>query len=553
MVRVTDASALLRQLVTGVASEVSDAVVVTDQNFHVRSWNRGAERIYGWAESEVLGRHILDVLEWEGDDDKLASAWRSLEATDRWRGEGRQITRDGSTVNVWASATLVREENGTPVGVVSVNRPMVPTVGSRRPEPTTQDIADVRRGIDNDEFEVYYQPIVVLADARIIGVEALIRWHHPDRGLLAPAEFIPTAEHGGLIVELGGFVLGAACQQTAEWRRAGIDMTLAVNLSAKELADPLLADRITETAAATGLDLACLWLEITETALVDDVAEASALLHRLARLGVGISIDDFGTGWASLTYLRTFPVDVLKIDGAFVAGVDQHPNDAAIVRSILSLGAELDLVVVAEGIETVAQQQALQELGCAVGQGFLFGCPCPAAEVPLDRTFRIAAHVDAAGDAARPALLSHRHRVGAGAPIGSKDGSTGALSATGSLALTPDASALLPAVAHERTELDAVAGMLRALLRIRSAAGAAELLQRTVKQLGGTVVAADDAGPDALPIDVSLGVGAPLLVEVARCTVERTQLERVLPRLTEDARQAVDLLRRRERLEPLSA
>jgi EAL domain-containing protein (putative c-di-GMP-specific phosphodiesterase class I) len=140
---------------------------------------------------------------------------------------------------------------------------------------------------------------------------------------------------------------------------------------------------------ASGLDPRALWLEVTETALVEDLDQATDLLERLAALGIGITIDDFGTGWASLTYLKQFPVHALKIDQSFVAGIDHDPQDAAIARSIISLGEELDMIVVAEGIETLAQQSALQTLGCSVGQGFLYGRPLPAAEVPIERANRL--------------------------------------------------------------------------------------------------------------------------------------------------------------------
>ncbi|MEY2437136.1 MAG: hypothetical protein QOF97_1972, partial [Acidimicrobiaceae bacterium] len=161
-----------------------------------------------------------------------------------------------------------------------------------------------------------------------------------------------------------------------------------------------LFDDISAMLAVTGLDPDALWLEVTETALVEDVSQAADVLHRLAATGIGITIDDFGTGWACLTYLKQFPVSALKIDRSFVTDIDLNPQDAAIARSILSLGEELDLVVVAEGIETVPQQQALQALGCMIGQGFLFGKPVPAAEVPIERARRLR-RADGLGDRTR--------------------------------------------------------------------------------------------------------------------------------------------------------
>jgi PAS domain S-box-containing protein len=386
----TDPSARLRHLVTGVFSEVSDAVIVTDPHLHVRSWNQAAERLYGWAEHEVLGRHLFDVAPLAEDNDQLNSAMRTLEEKGRWFGEGQQIARDGSTVNVFASTTLLRDEHGEPFVFVSVNRQSsAPPVLAASLHSDAADEGDIRRGLDCGEFAVHYQPVVAFNDRHIITVEALVRWNHPERGLLLPGSFMDAAERSGVIVELGRVVFDTACRQAAEWRRGGSDLTVAVNLSTKQLADVALFDNITEVLTSSGLDPRALWLEVTETALVEDLDQATDLLERLAALGIGITIDDFGTGWASLTYLKQFPVHALKIDQSFVAGIDHNPQDAAIARSIISLGEELDMIVVAEGIETLAQQSALQTMGCSLGQGFLYGRPLPAADVPIERANRL--------------------------------------------------------------------------------------------------------------------------------------------------------------------
>jgi PAS domain S-box-containing protein len=385
-----DPTARLRHLVTGIFSEVSDAVIVTDPNFHVRSWNQAAERLYGWAEREVLGRHLFDIVPVVDGGNEFSAALRTLEEKGRWFGEGHQVARDGSLVNVSASTTLLRDESGEPVVFVSVNRLAPPPATAARTRfPSGEDVADIRRGLDNDEFDVHYQPVVALDDLHVTTVEALVRWNHPERGLLTPACFIENAERSGAILELGRFVFDKACRQTAEWRRAGRDLGVAVNLSTKQLADTALLDDITATLTASGLDPHALWLEVTETALVEDFDQAADLLRRLAALGVGITIDDFGTGWASLTYLKQFPVHALKIDQSFVSGIDHNPQDAAIVRSILSLGEELDMIVVAEGVETLAQRSALQSLGCTIGQGVLFGMPTLAAALAVERAHRL--------------------------------------------------------------------------------------------------------------------------------------------------------------------
>jgi diguanylate cyclase len=294
-------------------------------------------------------------------------------------------------VSVFASTTLLRDERGEPSVFVSVNRQAAPLVLAAPSPSDAADEVDVRRGLECGEFTVHYQPVVAFDDRHIITVEALVRWNHPERGLLLPDSFIDAAEHSDVILELGRVVFDNACRQAAEWRRGGSDLRVAVNLSTKQFADVALFDNITEVLTASGLDPRALWLEVTETALVEDLDQATDLLERLAALGIGIAIDDFGTGWASLTYLKQFPVHALKIDRCFVADIDHNPQDAAIARSIISLGEELDMIVVAEGIETLAQQSALQTLGCSLGQGFLYGRPVPAAEVPVERANRLSA------------------------------------------------------------------------------------------------------------------------------------------------------------------
>jgi PAS domain S-box-containing protein len=235
----------------------------------------------------------------------------------------------------------------------------------------------LRGAIAAGEFVVHYQPVVALDEGTVVGMEALVRWAHPTRGLLAPFHFIDLAERSGVIVDLGAFVLEEACFEAARWVAQGQRRAVSVNLSTRQLNDDGLVARVLRLLDESGLPPDLLHLEVTETSLVRDVDQARRVLGALAAVGIGISIDDFGTGWASLTYLREFPVSSLKIDRTFVAGLGSGGPDDAIVSSIVTLGAELGLVVTAEGVETEGQRRRLLDLGCTMGQGYLFGWPGP--------------------------------------------------------------------------------------------------------------------------------------------------------------------------------
>jgi EAL domain-containing protein (putative c-di-GMP-specific phosphodiesterase class I) len=244
--------------------------------------------------------------------------------------------------------------------------------------------ADLRRALERDELRVYYQPIVSLHDGRAVEYEALVRWAHPERGLVAPLEFIPIAEQNGLIVPIGQRVLELACRQARDWHDNSPDsapVLISVNLSARQFQHPGLLDDIRRAVASAGIDPHCLKLEITESTVMQDAEAAVATLHALKSLGIQVAIDDFGTGYSSLGYLRQFPIDTLKIDRSFVSGLGQDTQDTAIVRSIVALARSLGLSVTAEGVETVAQRLQLEHLGCEKGQGFLFARPLPAEEL----------------------------------------------------------------------------------------------------------------------------------------------------------------------------
>lgn len=237
---------------------------------------------------------------------------------------------------------------------------------------------DLRRAVDNREFLLYYQPVVSLSDWRIIGFEALIRWQHPTRGLVFPAEFIPLAEETGLIGPMGKWVLEEACHQMAEWQarfRLNAPEMMSVNLSSRQFGQPDLVDQLALILRDTKLNPRCLKLEMTESLVMENVATASAMLKLMKALGVKLGIDDFGTGYSSLSYLHRFPIDTLKVDRSFVSQIAEDKENLEIVRTIITLAHNLRMNVIAEGVETAEQLSLLRDLGCEYGQGYYFSRP----------------------------------------------------------------------------------------------------------------------------------------------------------------------------------
>jgi diguanylate cyclase (GGDEF)-like protein/PAS domain S-box-containing protein len=247
-----------------------------------------------------------------------------------------------------------------------------------------QQRVDLERGLEQGQFVVLYQPVVDMETSRMTGVEALVRWQHPEDGLLSPYRFIATAEANGLIVPLGRWVLREACAQLARWRRetpAAAGLKVNVNLSARQFQYPGLVADVSAAIADAGIPAASLTLEITESMLMEDVTGAIETLGALRALGVRLAIDDFGTGYSSLNYLKQLPVDIIKIDKTFVDQVDTDADDVALVDAVVGLGQALRLQTVAEGIETNGQWLMLRQIGCDQGQGYLFGRPGDAALV----------------------------------------------------------------------------------------------------------------------------------------------------------------------------
>jgi len=240
---------------------------------------------------------------------------------------------------------------------------------------------ELRLGLERGELLLHYQPKLDLATGEIRDVEALVRWEHPERGMVPPDDFVPLAEHAGLILGLTTFVLTEALDQVKRWRAEGLDLTVAVNLSARSLLDGALPDDISDLLAERGLEPACLTLEITENAIMSDPLRAQRILERLREMGVRLAVDDFGTGHSSLAYLKRLPVDEVKIDRSFVMNMAADPDDALIVRSTVELARGLGREVVAEGVEDAESLERLRSFGCHIAQGYHISRPLPADEL----------------------------------------------------------------------------------------------------------------------------------------------------------------------------
>jgi len=237
----------------------------------------------------------------------------------------------------------------------------------------------LRRAVERDEFELHYQPLIDLTSGHVVGAEALLRWNHPDLGMVSPARFIPVAEDSGLIVPIGEWVMQEACRQGAAWKQAGLPpLVMAVNLSAVEFRRGDVEQKVTRALQSSGLDPHCLELELTESILIHNTEQVLATVQSLKRLGVKLSIDDFGTGYSSLSYLKRFEVDKLKIDQSFIRDLAADPGDAAIIRAIIQMARSLNLRTIAEGVEDADMLAWLRVFGCDEVQGYLFARPMPA-------------------------------------------------------------------------------------------------------------------------------------------------------------------------------
>jgi EAL domain-containing protein (putative c-di-GMP-specific phosphodiesterase class I) len=242
---------------------------------------------------------------------------------------------------------------------------------------------DLRRALEQNEFELHYQPKVDCETGRISGLEALIRWNHPEKGLIAPSDFIPIAEETGLIVPIGEWVIRAACFQTRSWHDAGVhDLGVAVNVSSRQFRKSSLFEVVAETLADSGVAPRYFEIEVTESMMLQDEDEAVTTILRLKEFGIQVSLDDFGTGYSSLSYVRRLPLDKIKIDRSFINDLRHDGESGSIVSAIIAMAHSLGLIVVAEGVETEEQAQFLRSHGCDQFQGFLFSNPVPASAIP---------------------------------------------------------------------------------------------------------------------------------------------------------------------------
>jgi EAL domain-containing protein (putative c-di-GMP-specific phosphodiesterase class I) len=276
---------------------------------------------------------------------------------------------------------------------------------------------DLRYAIVCNELETFYQPIVELEKMMLSGFEALVRWNHPHRGMISPAEFIPLSEETGLVIPMTLEILRSACGQTVEWQKRSPDtksLYVSVNLSGKHFAQDNMVEQIKTIVGETNIDPRCLKLEITESMVMENAEKAIAMLHQIRDIGVRLSIDDFGTGYSSLSYLHRFPIDTLKVDRSFVDMMEDGGENAEIVHTIIAMAHALKLNVIAEGIENIYQLNQLRILGCEYGQGYLFSRPMPVAEIEkiIDDKLRwtniLTPHIpaDPAQDYSRTGLLS---------------------------------------------------------------------------------------------------------------------------------------------------
>jgi diguanylate cyclase (GGDEF)-like protein/PAS domain S-box-containing protein len=341
----------------------------------------------------VLQAHADDPFDPGGVAERLRSTIR--EAVDVEGTEFFITASIGFSINAAEStvaADLLRDADGAMYRAKSRGRDCVEAYSAGLQETTAlalRTATELRRGIDRGEIVPYYQPIVELTTGHVVGFEALARWLHPERGLLGPEQFLSLAEETGLVGHVGEAILRDGLAQLAQWRARDLPFAtayLAVNVGTRQVVDPAFATLVAGLLGETGIPADSLWLEITESALLADVKASTVAMRKLRGLGLHLAVDDFGTGYSSLTYLKRFPVEAIKIDRSFVAGLGLDNDDTTIVEAVVNLGHSFGLDVIAEGLETPLQLARLRAIGCDRGQGYLFGRPRPASIIESERS-----------------------------------------------------------------------------------------------------------------------------------------------------------------------
>ena len=365
-----------------------DAIIGTNLAGQVAYLNRAAESMTGWSREAALDRPLDEVCCIVDGTDRtaalnpLASAIRDDKATTLTE-NCVLIRRDGFESIIEDSVEPIHDGKGHVAGAVMVFR----DVSNARAVERLDTESALRKALTQDEFLLHYQSKVRLDTGELSGVEALIRWNRPGYGLIPPLDFVPMLEETGLIVPVGAWVIHSVCRQIAEWQRTGVGaVRIAINLSSRQFssADRQSLELETETTRAVhahGIDPTLLEFELTESVLMSHAEKSVAILHRLKRLGIRISTDDFGTGFSSLAYLKRFPIDTIKIDRLFIRDVTRDASDAAITVAIIAMAHSLKLNVIAEGVETREQLEFLRARDCDEVQGYYLSRPLPATEV----------------------------------------------------------------------------------------------------------------------------------------------------------------------------
>jgi diguanylate cyclase (GGDEF)-like protein/PAS domain S-box-containing protein len=370
---IVDPPKLSRQLVNGVINEVSDAVIVTDPDLHVLSWNPAAERLYGWSEREVLGHALQNVVRSLHPVD-LVTVRAEIAASGRWSTDAHHVTRDGTIIELMSTLSVITDEKGAVTAIVSVNRPererakVMPVLGH-----DTSNWSDVQRAVNRNEFIVYYEPVVRLIDRAIVSVNVRVRWLRPDGGTWDLADFIGDVETADALGDLARYVYPTAFLQFEQWHRAGRSIELTIDVSARQLADQRFLDALAPVIVRLRVAGSRLWLLVQEDELQTATAQTREMLHSLSTAGAQVAVGGLRSGWATAESLSRFHVDALAFDSALIDTPD--PLSGVDAAAIAALGSELSIPVWVENVGDQWHRQAAIRLGCTSASGPLFGGP----------------------------------------------------------------------------------------------------------------------------------------------------------------------------------